>query len=188
MKTQFRHNLLKERNSLTSDICASSSEAASSFLLDSEYIKLPEGKAVMLYASFKNEMSTWAVIDSLFSSGVKVILPKTSGNDIIPYEYGGPDTLIKDSFGILSPDPDRCKEAELSEISTVIVPGVGFDKNGNRLGFGKGYYDRFLPKIPGAVKIGLCYEFQIQPSIPVCDTDIPMDLLLTEKGFISCKK
>ena len=188
MKTLIRHNLLQERNGLTEQKVMAASKSAAKLLMDSEYIRPVQGKSVMLYASFKNEMSTWDLIHSLFSEGIKVILPKTSGNDLVPYEYNGMDSLQTDSFGILSPNPAKCQPAELSKIQTVIVPGVGFDKKGNRMGFGKGYYDRFLPSIPHALKIGLCYEFQIKPSIPVEETDIPMDLLLTENGFINCKK
>ncbi|MBR6700155.1 MAG: 5-formyltetrahydrofolate cyclo-ligase [Firmicutes bacterium] len=188
MKTQLRHNLLKERDSLPSSKIDSAGDAAVSFFLNSKFVEIPEGKAIMLYASFRNEMPTWTIIEKLLDMDIKVILPKTSGNDLIPYEYGGRHTLAKDSFGILSPDPSLCKAAVTSEIHTVIVPGVGFDKKGNRIGFGKGYYDRFLPKIPNAVKIGLCYDFQIRPFIPVSETDVPMDCLLTESGFLNCKK
>ncbi|MBQ2845521.1 MAG: 5-formyltetrahydrofolate cyclo-ligase [Firmicutes bacterium] len=188
MKTQIRHNLLKERDALSPNEIIAAGNAAASLFLNSEFTKIPEGKSLMLYASFRNEMPTWTIIDKLFDMGIKIILPKTSGDDLIPYEYGGPHTLAKDSFGILSPDPALCGEADTTEINTVLVPGIGFDKTGNRLGFGRGYYDRFLPNIPDAVKIGLCYNFQIRPFIPVNETDVPMDLILTESGFINCKK
>lgn len=188
MKTQIRHNLLAARDGLSYKEVSSAEQSASALFFDSLFAELPDNSAVMLYAAFRNEMSTWLIIDTLFSMGKTVILPKTSGNDIIPYEYAGHSSLVKDAFGILTPDPSVCKEADFSQISAVIVPGVGFDRNGNRIGFGRGYYDRFLAKIPDALKIGFCYEFQIQPCIPVCETDIPMDFLLTEKALINCKK
>ena len=154
--------------------------------MNSEFSAVPDGKSVMLYASFRNEAGTFELIERLLEKGIKTVLPKTSGTVITPYAHTASASLKKDSFGILVPDENVCPAAVISDIHTVIVPGVVFDRSGNRIGFGKGCYDRFLPRLPHAVKIGLCYDFQIIPSVPVSDTDIPMDCLLTEKGFIRC--
>lgn len=188
MKAQYRRSLLKMRDSLSQEFVLRSEKSIVSNFMNSDFSVIPTDKSIMLYASFRNEAGTFGLIEELSSKGIKVVLPKTSGTVITPYEYKGSASLVKDSLGILTPDETVCPAAEISCIHTVIVPGVVFDKNGNRIGFGKGCYDRFLPLIPGAVKIGLCYDFQIIPSVPASDLDIPMDFLLTEKGFISCKK
>ncbi|MDO4481749.1 MAG: 5-formyltetrahydrofolate cyclo-ligase [Bacillota bacterium] len=187
MKAQYRRTILKERDSLSPEFVRQAEEKIATNFFNSEFSAVPDGKSVMLYAAFRNEVGTSELIEKLSSKGIKVVLPKTSGTVITPYEYLGPCSLKIDSFGISVPDENVCPAAVISDIHTVIVPGVVFDRSGNRIGFGKGCYDRFLPRLPHAVKIGLCYDFQIVPSVPVSDTDIPMDFLLTEKGFIFCR-
>ena len=149
--------------------------------------KVPEGASVMLYASFRNEADTWGIIDDLTAAGVTVLLSRTRKAGLEVYEYKGRESLKRNSFGILDPDPEVCPPGDLEKVSLVIVPGVVFDRRGGRVGFGAGYYDRFLPKVPQAVKVGLCYENQVADSVPTDDNDIPMDYLLTEEGLFNCR-
>ena len=188
MKTQIRHKFLNMRNNLSADEAAAAENAVCENFFACGLEKIPSGQSIMLYSSFKNEIGTPLIINRLFESGIKVILPATIGNVIKIYEYCGSDSMKRDSFGILCPDESKCPQASPESIHTVIVPGVVFDRHGNRIGFGKGCYDRFLPKIPDAIKIGLCYDFQIAESLPFDENDVAMDFLLTESGLISCKK
>ena len=186
MKTQFRHKYLKWRDSLkNSDAEALGAQIRRTFAA-SGLGNLPEGRAVMIYASFRNEADTWGILEDLVKKGVKVLLPRTRKGLIEVYEYRGPGSLKQGSFGILEPDPALCPEADLSEISLVLVPGVVFDRRGGRIGFGAGCYDRFLPKVPSARKVGLCYEAQIAEEVPCDENDVRMDALLTEKGLFNC--
>ena len=89
-------------------------------------------------------------------------------------------------FGI--PEPMELMKVSYKSIDAVIVPGVAFDKNGYRIGFGFGHYDKFLKKTPHAVKIGLAFEFQIVDSVPKEEHDVPVDFIITEKRVIDCKK
>ncbi len=188
MKNDIRHKFLTLRNNMNSeDYEIFSAEITAGFMSRKPEI-IPENNTIMLYSSFKNEAATDRIIDILFSQNIRILLPSCENGDITVYEYTGPSCLKKDSFGILSPDSALCPKACLSDIHTVIVPGIAFDTKGRRIGFGKGYYDRFLIKIPEAKKIGLCYEYQIADNIPSDEHDIPMDYLLTENRLISCKK
>lgn len=186
MKTQYRQRLLKQRDSLSYEFVSDAERKIIDNFMSSKLSFIPSSKSIMLYASFRNEAATFGLMERLCDKGIKVVLPKTYSAEIIPFEYKGKDSLVKDSLGIMTPDESLCPKAVLSDIHTVIIPGVVFDKKGGRIGFGKGCYDRFLPQIPEAIKIGLCYDFQIIPSVPVTELDIPMDYLLTEEGIIRC--
>ena len=95
-------------------------------------------------------------------------------------------SLAKSRFGILEPDPQTCSPADLSRIALVIVPGVVFDRRGGRIGFGAGYYDRFLSRFSGS-KIGLIYSKFVSVRVPRGRFDTAVDALVTEKGVIPCQ-
>ena len=91
-------------------------------------------------------------------------------------------------MGIMEPDPLLCKPLDPSLIDLIIVPGVAFDSMGGRIGYGKGYYDRFLPQLRADVpKLGLAYDFQVLPRVPQDEFDIRMDAIVTEKGILTMR-
>ena len=96
--------------------------------------------------------------------------------------------LVPDKFGVPIPDINRCAKANPERMDLILVPGVAFDCAGNRLGFGKGYYDTFLPQAPNAVKIALAYDFQIVEQLPAEPWDVPMDFIITENRVIDCSR
>jgi len=90
-------------------------------------------------------------------------------------------------FGVLEPSPDSPRK-ELHEIQGLLIPGLVFNKNGHRLGKGKGYYDKTLAAYQG-VKVGICFNFQVTVDpIPVEPHDVVMDYLITETGLVDCRK
>lgn len=165
-----------------SEVSAKSALIAKTFL-ESELYK--KAQRIMLYMPLGNEVDTLGIIKAAFSAGKNVAFPvteKTSGI-ITPY-YAKPDTLFeKGSFSIM--EPQSAATADVSKLDVVLVPGIAFDKNGNRVGFGKGCYDMFFKEVD-AVKVGVCYDFQICEEIPADEHDIKMDFLLTESGLKQC--
>jgi 5-formyltetrahydrofolate cyclo-ligase len=91
-----------------------------------------------------------------------------------------PDAFIKGKFDILSPDPDRLRIIPPEEIDAVLVPCVGFDETGNRLGHGGGYYDRYLPRCPHATKILVAFKAQRLDTVCAGESDVAMDFIVTE--------
>lgn len=91
------------------------------------------------------------------------------------------DSLVRSSLGILEPVRDENKVIPISELDLVVVPGLAFDKGGNRLGRGAGYYDRFLAKLPGrTLKVGLAFDFQVLNYVPAVDgQDVALDLVIS---------
>ena len=114
-----------------------------------------------------------------------MFLPFINSEKLFFSKINSLNDLVIGKFNILEPK-DRFKTKE--ELDLIIVPGLVFDKKGNRIGHGKGYYDSFLKKHPNATKIGLAFEDQINKKILVEDHDIPMDFIITEKRIINCSK
>lgn len=140
---------------------------------------LDNASTVMCYLSAFNEPRTDDIIGRLFSEGKRIVVPVTDTGTctIIPSYLTSPDKLRTGAYGIR--EPIECAPAQISDIDISIIPGVAFDRSGMRIGFGKGYYDRFLAEFEG-LKIGLCYDFQLYESVPHDEHDIAMDIIITE--------
>lgn len=140
---------------------------------------------IHLYVSIdeQNEVDTRQIIQRSLKIGKKVVVPKMSENNSLEhFEIQSEADLKPNPLGI--PEPEKGREVQVSEIDLIIVPMVAGDMNRNRLGYGKGYYDRFL-KNSDAIKIGLLYDLQIYPEdLPVESFDIPLDLILSESQQI----
>lgn len=128
------------------------------------------------------EVDTIRLIDTALSGGLRVIVPRCVRNAVAleHFEITSRSQLQKGSFGILEPDITRCPRVSPEYSGVCIVPGLAFDERGCRMGYGKGYYDRFLCMFDG-VKIGLCYESCFFEEIPSEEHDAVMDHVITEK-------
>ena len=137
-----------------------------------------KAKTVMFYYALKEEIDTLELILEALQKNKKVLLPyadKTSGS-INPAEIKNLDRdLISGAYGIMEPKAEIRSPFSLNEIDVVLVPGLAFDHAKYRLGRGKGYYDRFLAKLPRkVVTIGLAFNFQIVKALPVTELDVPV--------------
>ncbi len=144
-------------------------------MLDNQHVK--EADTILMYYSLPDEVFTHEVINTLVEEGKTVLLPVVlNGEDMELRLYRGAEDLKTGSFGIMEPvgKPFPC----YPEIDVAIIPGMSFDNDGNRLGRGKGYYDRLLAKIPQTYKIGMCFDFQKVEEVPTEETDIRMDEVL----------
>ena len=107
-----------------------------------------------------------------------IALPVVVGDDLELRLYTGPEDLKPGAYGIEEPTGELF--TDYADIDFIVVPGVAFDRNGNRLGRGKGYYDRLLPRIPSAHKAGICFPFQLVEEVPAEPFDIRMDEIITQ--------
>lgn len=149
---------------------------------------LPEfknAKNVLIYYPTKNEVR----VDGIITEALKekrVFLPVIDKGEILASEFSKDDKLVSKTFGVMEPENPRILSPE--KIDLVIVPGVAFDKTGKRIGYGKGFYDKFLKKIrKGVPVIALAYEFQVINKIPGNHLDMAVDKIITEKEIIECK-
>ena len=134
-------------------------------------------KNILVYISLTNEVSTDYLVEKLFELGKNIYVPKVIDKNIKFCKLNKDDILQKGKFGILEPISND--ELENFENSVVIVPGLMFDKLGNRLGYGGGYYDRFLEN-KKIYKIGICFKEFLEDYLESKSHDIKMDLLITD--------
>lgn len=148
--------------------------------------ELKTASTILFYVSYDNEVYTHDMIKRGLHSGKNIVVPRsdTRNKTLILSKLERWEDLEEGCYGIL--EPKKIIKISPSEIDLVIVPGVGFDYNGNRLGHGKGYYDRFLQKTT-AKTIGLAFECQIVENIPTDKNDIAVDMIITEKRIINVK-
>ena len=140
---------------------------------------LQRAETILMYYSLPDEVNTHAYIDQLLTEGKKILLPEViDGENMVIREYTGKHDLKEGSFHIMEPIGSLFPEERYQELDLAIIPGMAFDESHNRLGRGKGYYDRFLQKIPQVYKIGICFPFQLVDEIPTEETDIKMDAIM----------
>ncbi|MBQ3427906.1 MAG: 5-formyltetrahydrofolate cyclo-ligase [Clostridia bacterium] len=175
-KNEIRAAAKARRRSLTHNEIVTKSEAALTLLLP----YLENADTVFCYMAAFNEPRTGELIERLISYGKRVAVPVTDtvSNTITPVLYTGRQELISGAMGI--PEPKSRITVASDEIDAAVIPGIAFDRDGTRIGFGAGYYDRFLEGFKG-LKIGLCYDFQVYDRLPRDTHDIPMDVIVTER-------
>ncbi|MBW2993077.1 5-formyltetrahydrofolate cyclo-ligase [Candidatus Woesearchaeota archaeon] len=179
MKESIKKNILEARNSLSLKQIKEKSRIIKKNLLDMEQFQ--NADVIHCYISKESEVSTHDLISGL---GKTWIIPCLQNNCLESCRFNGFQNLKKGSFGIL--EPKKIERFPEERIKMVLVPGIAFDTRGYRLGYGKGYYDRFL-KNSNAVKIGLAYDFQIVNNVPEEKHDVKVDCIITEKRIIRCK-
>ena len=136
---------------------------------------------VLLYASARGEADTWMIFEKALADGKKVAFPCCNPDNTMTFRYvTSKDQLSQATFGLLEPDAS-CEECKPSNFSLLIVPGLVFDKSGYRVGYGKGFYDRYLSTFEG-VSIGLCYSKLQLPEVPRGRFDRHVDVIISEKG------
>jgi 5-formyltetrahydrofolate cyclo-ligase len=145
-------------------------------LINSKEFK--SAKTVGAYYAFGSEVRTNLIIEKAHSLGKKVALPSVEGETLTFYELSPGQCLVKGRFGIMEPLP----YGPVDNIDLLVVPGVAFDRQGYRLGYGKGYYDRYLEKNKKTISLcaGLAYSFQLLNSLPLREHDMRLDAIATE--------
>lgn len=180
-KEEIREKLLKQLRSQDEEQRRIKSQEIKKKLFSHPEHK--RAKTVMFYIAEDIEVDTEDMIKDNLRHGKKVVVPITvvSRNELIASLLVDYDKeLTKGPYGILEPKSDFARPVPLKMIDLVIVPGVAFDKEGNRLGHGTGYYDRFLSKMPKDVPtIGLAFNFQIVDPLPTFSHDISVKEILS---------
>ena len=180
MKNEIRNIYKAKRREMTAEEVAAKSKKACSHFLESDLYR--KANVLMLYMPLGKETDTVDIINCAFSDGKKVAFPVTdeASGDITPCYATTQTEFSKGGFSVREPDVKVVAKPE--DFDIVIVPGIAFDVQGNRIGFGKGCYDKLLVGTD-AVKIGFCYDLQICDNIPTEEFDIKMDYIITEKGI-----
>lgn len=153
-----------------------------------------KARVIMFYFSFDGEVGTEEMIDTALNMGKRVVLPvvidKQGKMEVFEVKKDYKEQLTKGAFEIMEIKKSLTKKFNKNNIEMVIVPGIVFDRKGQRIGFGYGYYDRFLKKLKKEVcRAGLAYELQVINEIPFKKKyDVNMNLIITEDRVIKVKK
>jgi len=191
-KKDIRARILDQRNLLSSYDIESNSDLIQYKLW--QLIESHSYKSIMFYVAFGSEVRTQSIINKALSKQLNVIVPictKTKSEqglvkDILPSRLLDPQSeLAEGTFGVLEPKLEFRRPFPPEEIDLVIVPGVAFDEKCYRIGYGAGYYDRFLPGCTKALSVALAYEIQIVTDIFPASWDVPVNCIITEKRMIT---
>jgi 5-formyltetrahydrofolate cyclo-ligase len=140
----------------------------------------------MLYLSMRSEVETTGLLEGLLNSGKQICAPAvgTEQLELTPRRVQNPKTeLVPHRFGMLQPT-DACPIFPTEHLQLIVVPGIAFDQKGYRLGYGKGFYDRFLTRCPHAIPIGFAYQIQVVEDTFPQAWDVPVQYIFTETGRI----
>ncbi|HYM69961.1 MAG TPA: 5-formyltetrahydrofolate cyclo-ligase, partial [bacterium] len=143
-------------------------------------------RTVMVFSSFGSEVSTRSIIETLLEAGRLVALAVVAGHEMraAPFRLG--DAVRTARYG--AAEPASAAEVPPDAIDVIIVPGLAFDRRGYRVGYGRGYYDRFLAWTrPDALRIGIAFHAQVVEAVPHGDADQPVDAIVTEVEFVRCR-
>ena len=156
-------------------------------LIEAPFYK--QAKTLFCFVSTAIEVDTIAILKQAFADQKTVAVPKCMDHNghMEFFIIHSLDDLRADMFGLLEPDPTQCEKASDYSDSLCILPAFAFDTEGFRIGFGKGYYDRFLQRFSG-IKAGICYNNCMTNSLPHGKYDVPADFVVTPKYILTVKK
>lgn len=173
-KKELRKSIRDQKRAMTPQMVEhASADLARQFFATSYY---QNAKTIYGYLPYNQEVRTVPILEQALRDGKRVAVPKVYG-DTMRFIYLDDLTQVAPSdMGI--PEPIGDEPIAKDETALVLMPGLAFDKNGNRMGYGGGYYDKFLAAEPEHSTVALCYSFQMVDAIPIDDYDIPVDLVL----------
>lgn len=175
-KPALRETLLKRRNAAADTEISALNQSISSRVLNIPQVR--EARAAFVYVSTRGEVDSRHLIDELEAQGTAALVPRIMDSSTMrAVRFPGWPAMTPGSLEILSPTDDT---AWVKTIDVAIVPGLGFSLAGDRLGFGAGYYDRWLSAHPETFKIGVAFDYQIVERIPIAAHDVAMDMIVTE--------
>jgi len=186
MKQKTRQEALAKRDALSVEEIAAKSKKIKEKLFELQ--EFQKAKTIMFYVSVRSEVRTIEMIEEALKAGKKIVVPVCDWrkNEMILSEIHSLEELEEKKFGLCEPKKEFFRELKAEHVDLVVVPGVAFDENGYRIGYGKGFYDKFFSKLQKRVpKIALAFELQILPAIPNHKHDQKINKIITEKRIIS---
>lgn len=173
-KKELRRKIRQQKLAMTEDqILSASMCLAEQFLSTKQYA---EAKSVYGYLPYNQEVRTVPILQRALDDGKRVAVPKVYGDEMRFIYITGFDGLENSDMGI--PEPVDDGPVADDPAALVLMPGLAFDSQGHRIGYGGGFYDKFLAAEPNHPTVALCYDFQMMPQLQTDEFDIPVDLVL----------
>ncbi len=179
MNKQEEKKLLRDKFLETMDLLPSTRKESAQKKAFQELKEITKHFSLVLsFASKSNEINLWHLNYYLASQG-QLTLPRIEGAHLVPYQVNNPDRdLIIGPYKIYEPNPEFCKKVDIEKIDLILVPAIAFDRYFNRLGVGKGYYDRLLSSLYDTMKVGVGFQEQFYEKVlPIEEFDRPVNRL-----------
>lgn len=189
VKREIRKKILSIRDSLSEEDIDKYS-----FLIKENFFSLPEvekAQNFFIFVNFRSEVKTIPIINELINKDKKIIVPYSDieNKRLILCYINSISELKIGNYGILEPDINNSRRADLKDIDLAVIPGSAFDESGGRVGYGGGFYDRVIPDLRSDVpKIALAFDFQVIEKVPMGYYDKRMDIIVTEKRILRISK
>jgi len=185
-KSDIRKKMLYARDNCSNHFLQACGSKIAHIVIGLQEFK--NAKTIMIYIPFHNEVDTFRIIEEAWRFGKRVIVPvMDEASDTFSLSYLKDFDLVVGSFGLMEPRNKIIVDDD-SRIDLVLIPGLGFDMAGGRIGYGKGCYDKFLHKLEDKSFVALAYGFQIIDDADKCEHDISVSKIVTESGVIDCGK
>jgi 5-formyltetrahydrofolate cyclo-ligase len=175
-KDSLRRYVRAQKRQYTAEQLAAMSEGICSRVLASA--EWQEAGTLLLYYPLADEVDVRPLIEDAFENGKRVLLPVCKGDELELRLYEGAASLTEGAFGIMEPTGLLFAPEDYPGIQLALVPGMAFDSMGHRLGRGKGYYDRLLPKLTETRLLGICFPFQLLDVVPAEAHDINVQVVV----------
>ena len=182
-RKRLRTEVLRKRDSIPTSVRTELSRQIVKRAID--WMEMNRADAVLTYLNMRSEVETGSLLNYLLTQNKILLAPvmDTKRRSLIPHRITAPKKdLILHPYGMYQPNQVTCPPFPLEQIDLIFVPGAAFDRKGHRIGYGAGFYDRFLPQCSQAVWIGLAYEAQIVPDTFPQTWDVPLHQILTERA------
>jgi 5-formyltetrahydrofolate cyclo-ligase len=181
-KAELRERLRALRRVMPEAACAARTAA-----LCERLIALPEferARTVVGYAAYRKEASVERALQAAEDAGKTVGLVRVEPENALGvHRHRRGDALIENAYGILEPAEDAPR-LDLAGVDLILVPALAVDARGHRIGYGQGYYDRLLPRVPRAFKVAIAYDFQLLAETPNTRTDVALDCVVTDERVL----
>jgi 5-formyltetrahydrofolate cyclo-ligase len=180
-KRAVRRRILARRDALSPRDVEVRGAAIAARALDLEEVR--SAARVLAFWSFGSEVPTAPLLAGLWARGVSVTLPRIEDGDLRVRTYADGDPLTATSFGAM--EPARGAEVDPADLDVIVTPGVAFDRQGRRIGYGGGFYDRLFPRAPRAARIAIAFDLQVvDVPLPAAAFDLPVHAIVTETAVL----
>ncbi len=186
-KKAFRKSMLVRRDAIPYENRIEADKVRNERIRNWEIYQTTE--LLLFYVSYRSEADTLQLLKKALEAGRKVAVPRVVGTDMVFYRITDFSQLIEGYKGILEPDKEQTEAiTDLPECTLLFVPGCAFDERGGRMGYGGGFYDRFMEAYPDVLRVALAYEEQLVEDVPKEVHDKLVDVIVTEKRIVQVSK
>lgn len=173
-KKELRHRIRERKRAMTEEEIVTRSEALGKAFTDTSLYR--DAKTIYGYLPYNQEVRTVPMLEQALRDGKKVAVPKVVGDEMV-FIYLSDLTQVEKGYAGI-PEPVADEPVAHDETALVLMPGLAFDREGHRIGYGGGFYDKFLQREPMHPTLALCYEFQMLEHLETEEHDIPVDCVL----------